>query len=269
MISKTSRVTAIVQARMGSKRFPGKVLELITPTQTVLGFLCENLKHSEYIDDIIVATTTNKEDDEIEKFCAATNNSIICYRGSEQNVLLRAWEASDIILDTDIIVEITADCPLIPASLIDTMIHKLMHYKNCDYISNIIKREFPDGFDVQVYTKQAFDRLMEFKGCIIDHVGYNFIRHDIVFNKLNVSAPKGCCHPDWELTVDYPEDLKLLRVLVEIATEIRPQHKLGVYDYIEIIKNNPFLSEGIEKNKNLPRHVASNNMAANIFEEKK
>lgn len=263
-------IVVIIQARMGSNRFPGKVMAPLYEDSNmrlnVLDFMCFQIRKSVFVDHIIIATTTNKEDDIIEnryKGCPGVS----CYRGSEDNVLKRVWEASETRY-MDFIVEITADCPLIPALLINSFLD-IATNGLFDYVSNTINRTFPDGLDIQVYTKEAFRRLIHMENNNIEHVGSNFLNHLDQFVVFNVEAEEGCRFPEWELTIDYPKDLLMLRLLLILLNEKFYRHGpfswvYGVSDIINIIKEHPGL---LQINNNLPRHAISNNKAINKIKE--
>ena len=121
-----SRVNAIIEARMGSTRLSGKTLFPIVG-KSVLALLIERLSFAREINDIIVAIPTKPEDDMIEKFCV--QNKIKCFRGPSEDVLGRVYQAAK-KYDTDIIVEVTGDCPLLDPWLIDECIRI---FANSDY----------------------------------------------------------------------------------------------------------------------------------------
>ena len=122
------KIVAIVQARMGSKRFPGKVLAKIGG-KTILEILLERVSNSEHVNDVVVATTENKIDDPIESLSRAIG--VHFYRGSEDNVLERYVEAAE-KFKADVIVRITADNPLTDVQLMEKMID--VHFKaGADY----------------------------------------------------------------------------------------------------------------------------------------
>src|SRR5689334_5970920 len=120
----------IIQARMGSTRLPGKVLKTIKG-HTLLEFQYERVKPASLVDKIIIATTINKEDDAIEQFCSDKN--ILCYRGSEQDVLDRYYRAAK-PLQPENVIRITSDCPLHHHSVIDFVIGEYLQSGN-DYFS--------------------------------------------------------------------------------------------------------------------------------------
>ena len=112
-------IIAIVQARMGSSRLPKKSLMDIEG-KTALEFMIDRVRKSDLIDDIVIATTVNQEDDVIADLCI--NNQINCYRGSENDVLDRFYQSAK-KYEATIVVRLTSDCPLIDPDLIDETIN--------------------------------------------------------------------------------------------------------------------------------------------------
>jgi spore coat polysaccharide biosynthesis protein SpsF len=153
-------ILAIIQARTGSTRLPGKVL-LPLGGVTVLEQVINRTKQSKLIDEVIVATTIEKRDLPIVKICAENGTRVYC--GSEVDVLDRYYQAAK-LLNADHILRITADCPLINPIVIDQVIE--LHLKtSADYTSNVIKRTYPDGWDVEIMNfetlKSCWDLAME------------------------------------------------------------------------------------------------------------
>src|SRR3989338_7348983 len=147
-------VNAIIEARMGSTRLPGKTLLPIVG-KPAIGLLIERLRIAKKINEIILATTINPEDDAIEKFCNENNTK--CFRGSSEDVLNRVYSAAK-IYDADIIVEVTGDCPLLDPWLIDECIDIFL-MEDYDYLSNFIEQSYPPGIDVQIFTFKVLERL--------------------------------------------------------------------------------------------------------------
>lgn len=145
------RVVATISARMGSTRLPGKVLMLLAG-KPVLAHIVERLTHSQYFDDVIVATSTNKGDDAIEQFC--NERGIRCYRGSEADVLSRVYEAAN-ICDADIVYRGMGDSPLVDWRIVDKLI-ELLEGGAYDFVANeITEPTYPIGFDATVFTMSA------------------------------------------------------------------------------------------------------------------
>ncbi len=230
MISKR-HVVAIVQARMGSTRFPHKVVQPIYGRKeyndfvegdplSVLELLCLRLAASEHLDEIVVAVPAN--DFALQHYCHSLaphmpiplNVAV----GSEENVLDRVAQAAR-DYKADIIVDVTADCPFVDPEHVDLLIDHL-NKNGLDYCSNVMTRTWPDGFDVQVYTLQALEQLIGHFPVNTEHTGWNFIQHKDGFKCFNFAAPLNRpAHPEWELTVDHPQDLQLLRILLRMVLE--------------------------------------------------
>src|ERR1700677_3708330 len=143
-------ITAIVQARMGSTRLPGKVLEIIAG-KPMLEHVVERLGRSETVAKIVVATSSEPEDGQIEAQCVRFG--IACFRGSKDDVLDRYYRTAE-SCQADPIVRITADCPLIDPQVVDRVVRTFIEGEN-DYVSNIHPPTYPDGLDVEVLSSAA------------------------------------------------------------------------------------------------------------------
>ena len=142
------KIVAIVQARLGSKRLPRKVLSKIGPYKSI-ELLLKRLNLSIKLDDIVLATTVSKEDDELEKY--VINLGYKVFRGSTVDVLKRFIDTAN-HHNADVIVRITGDCPFIDPYLIDNMIE--FYFNNSfDYVSNAIEPTYPDGLDAEIFSK--------------------------------------------------------------------------------------------------------------------
>ena len=147
------KTVAIVQARMGSQRLPGKVISLIT-TKPMIELLLSRLSKSKKIDEIMVAISEESGNDELESIILSLGYQ--CFRGSEKNVLNRYYNAAK-KTKADIIVRITGDCPLVDAEIVDDCIDGFKNSK-VDYFSNTKPRSFPDGLDVAVMSFQSIEK---------------------------------------------------------------------------------------------------------------
>ncbi len=146
------KIVAIVQARMGSTRLPNKVMKPILGTP-MIGILLERLSRASNIEQIILATTDDIRCDPLVEYVTELGYEI--YRGSEQDVLDRFYQASKLV-NADIIVRITGDCPLIDSDLVDAVITTFKE-SNVDYVSNISPPTYPDGLDTEVFSFKALD----------------------------------------------------------------------------------------------------------------
>lgn len=270
MTKEKRTVVAIVQARMGSERFPGKVLQPILDDITMLELVCMRIRLCSGIDSVLVATSVNPADDAIVDLCK--EKRIPVFRGSEEDVMDRVLSAANEI-DCDIIVDVTADCPLVDPDIIDVVVGKLIN-EDLDYCSNVITRTFPDGMDVQAYTHEAFARMACNFPVQPEHTGINFIKFAEHFKLANVDvkddripAVYSLAKPNWELTVDYPEDLDLVKLLLDLYEEkhvalcnysYKISHDFETWLLIDWIVRHPAL---LKINGRLARKQASNPMA--------
>ena len=144
------KITAIVQARVGSSRLPGKVLKKINKKETIL-LLLQRLSRSKNIEDIIVAIPKKSKDHQLYKILVKNNYKV--FRGSESNVLKRYFDCATKFSIHNIL-RITGDNPLVDPNLVDKVVN-IYQKKNFDYISNIEKRTFPKGLDIEVFSYKA------------------------------------------------------------------------------------------------------------------
>ena len=144
---------AIVQARMGSTRYPGKVLKKVC-NYPIIQILFERLKKSKKINKIILATTTNKEDDLLEKLINKIGFDV--FRGSEKDVLSRYYQVAK-MYNAKNIVRITGDCPFVDSIIVDEVIN-LFYKNNSDYCSNVNPPTFPDGLDVEIFNIDVLEK---------------------------------------------------------------------------------------------------------------
>jgi len=205
------KIAAIVQARQGSSRLPGKATIDICG-KPALQRVVERLRQAKTLDDVIVATTINEADDAIVKLCEHLKCNY--YRGDEEDVLERVWETTR-MYEVDVIVEITADCPLIDYNHVNHLV-KLFCEGEYDHVSNVIERTFPRGYDIRVFSREALERTNAEVDNPIDrqHVStwqYLNPRGKQNYRCLNWPAPPGQNRPDIEVTLDTPEDLELIR----------------------------------------------------------
>lgn len=148
------KVVCIVQARLGSTRLPGKVLKKMCG-KTVLEHDINRLKQAKNIDEIVIATTTKKEDDAIVDEAKRLN--VKYFRGSEQDVLSRYYYAAK-ENKADIVIRVTSDCPCLDYKILDNMIKEFLNnLDKYDYFSNTILRTFPRGYDIEIFSFVALE----------------------------------------------------------------------------------------------------------------
>lgn len=206
-----NKVCAIILARMGSSRLPGKVLYKLNE-KPVIYQLVNRLKKSKTIDKIVVAVPNLPIDQKLIDYCVK-DLGVKCFRGSPEDVLDRVYKCA-CTMGADYIVDITGDCPLIDYNQVDFLVKRIKKYK-WDYVSNIFPRSWPDGFDIQVYTLNV---LRKIKGIVTNpihrsHSGWNIIHYRHLLNGLkdmHYIAPKEYNYPDLGMTLDTKEDYLML-----------------------------------------------------------
>lgn len=212
MYKNKGKICATIEARMTSSRLPGKVL-MDFCGKADLQHIIERLKRSKHLDEVVVATTTNKEDEPIIKLC----EEIGCkyYMGSEDDVLLRVLEAAKSV-NAEYIVEITGDCPVIDWRHVDKII-EMFFSGEYDYVSNTIERSFPRGFDTQIFPVTVLEEVNKITQNPVDHehVSIYIYTHPEKYRLLNWKADENVNHPEFEITLDTKEDYEFIKQIYE------------------------------------------------------
>ncbi len=208
-----------IEARMTSSRLPGKVL-LPAAGRPMLAHLIHRLRRAPSIDRIVLATTVNRADDALAAF--ADECGILCYRGSEDDVMARVIGAAE-SAEADVIVEITADCPIIDPGIVEQVIRMFRH-NPCDYASNAHVRSYPDGMDTQVFALATLRRsaAMTADSLEREHVTLHIRRHPELFRHVHLVAPPEEHWPELGLTLDEQSDYRLLKTLIEHFGDANP-----------------------------------------------
>jgi spore coat polysaccharide biosynthesis protein SpsF len=204
------RTIAIIQARLSSTRLPGKVLMDIEG-RPMLARVFDRVSASRLIDGVAVATSVDASDDRLAAFCRS--NGIRCHRGPLDDVLARFVQAGR-REGADVIVRVTADCPLIDPALIDAVV-TIRDAHRADYASNVLSRRYPRGLDVEVFTAEALARA--------DHEGQEAHHREHVtpylyeepgrFQMVGLDCERDLSAYRW--TVDTPADLDLVRSIYQ------------------------------------------------------
>jgi len=206
------RIVGVIEARMGSSRCPGKVVEEVVG-KPLLQLIIERMQCTRQIDDIVVATSVEQKDEIIKN--VAEKAGVYCFRGSENDVRLRVLQAVQ-SLSGDIIVQIGADQPFPDWNLNDQLIDIYKDGKY-DFVSNALQLSYPLGIVAQVYIQQilaeaeAITRGEQSRDGTSDHIWQNPDKYSL----YNLIAPPDLHAPEVRLTVDYPEDLKLTKLIYE------------------------------------------------------
>jgi spore coat polysaccharide biosynthesis protein SpsF (cytidylyltransferase family) len=236
-----SKIGCIIQARMGSTRLPGKVMMNVEDQKPVLYFVIKQMQECKLIDKIIVATTTNEEDNQIANY--SKNLGIDFFRGSSEDVLDRYYQcAKEYSVST--IVRIPSDKPLIDPEIVDNVINRFKN-NSYDYITNFLPNStFPSGSEVEIFSINALEKVWK-KAKLPserEHVTSYFSNHEDEFKITHIENSENLSHLRW--AVDRIEDLDLVRLIV---SKIKKRPVL-MDDIIELFRKEPNL---IEINKNV------------------
>jgi spore coat polysaccharide biosynthesis protein SpsF len=230
---------AIIQARMTSTRLPGKVLADLEG-RPMLARQLERMRRATSIDEIVIATTVNADDDPVVNLARTEN--VRWFRGSEHDVLTRYVEAAREAA-ADLVIRITADCPLIDPEVIDLVVGTLANgLTEMDYASNVLRRTYPRGLDVEAMTSDTLERVGRLARSPDDreHVTrYILVERPDLF--LVGSVEDSQPHNDLRWTVDHGHDLALVRRLYQ---EMKLTEEYA--GYRDIIAHTRSRTEGVE-----------------------
>ncbi len=227
-------IVAILQARMGSSRLPGKVMMSILG-RPMLELQIERIRRAVLIDKLVVATTANPEDDEIEQLCTSLN--INCFRGSEEDLLDRYYESAK-QFQADYIVRLTGDDPLTDPNLIDDMVAK-MKSGSFDAVTNTIYPTYPEGLDLSVLTFKSLSRAWSEADLQSqrEHVTPYIYDNAEEFRTFHYKQNTDKSSLRW--TVDYKEDFIFIE---EIYKDLYPSNKTFLTDDVyKLLENKPSL----------------------------
>jgi len=210
----------------------------------MLELMIERLRRVKKADAIIVATTVDPSCDPIEEL--SKRLGVICFRGSEEDVLDRVLQAAN-RAKADLIVETTADCPLIDPDVVDRVIEDFL-MGGADYVANILPATWPNGMDVQVFPSAVLNRVAQLTNDPADreHVSLYIYEHPETFRLRNVESGLSSDVADWRLTVDTLEDFDLVTYIYQALYPKKPAFDLA--DMAELFRRRPDLL-------NLNRHI--------------
>lgn len=239
---------------MSSIRFPGKSMVEIAG-KPCIQHLVERIKRAKLVNEVMVAQPSEgKKGKELTKFCL-NKLKIPVFLGSMNDVFGRVLNAAK-KADADIIVDVTADCPMVDSFHVNYLVNEVLN-GGYDYASNIVTRSWPDGFDVQVYTR----KLYEFVERFIDHpvhrghTGWNIIDKFEIMKQhkeiavINLKAPEENHYPEWGLTVDEYDDFILIDKIFRHFEAEGLSNDFTARQVIDYLKSNPELLEINQKVK--------------------
>jgi spore coat polysaccharide biosynthesis protein SpsF len=194
---------------MTSTRLPGKILAPVEGNP-LLWYVVSRTRQARRLDEVVVATTDRPTDDVVAAFCATL--SIPCFRGSEDDVLDRYYQAA-VRHAADVVVRLTADCPLLDPQVIDQVINLLLD-GSYDYVSNTMEPTYPDGLDVEAFRFAVLEQAWREATARSEreHVTPYLWKQPETFRLGSITHPTNLSHLRW--TVDEPEDLDFLRLVL-------------------------------------------------------
>lgn len=219
------KVLCIVQARMGSERLPGKVMKEING-QPMISYTLNSLKKSKYIDEIVLATSTLELNNPLAEYVESINFNV--FRGEDEDNVLERYKLVADKYDGDVIIRVTGDCPLINPIIVDHVVTKFLMY-DYDYVRLDVPNTFERGFDVEVFSKEALDKVYD-KVCskeniknkdyapFREHVTYYIYNHQDEFKVGYVKGEgKYFDNRNINLSVDTEEDfIRIENILKDI-----------------------------------------------------
>lgn len=230
-----NKVTAVIQARTGSTRLPGKVMYPLDG-QPALNHVVIRTAHADSITNVVVATSTEPQDDVIAQYTPTFGADVI--RGTEENVLGRFERAVE-EYDPDTVLRITGDCPLIDPATIDRVVAPVDN-GDADYASNISHRTFPRGLDVEAFTAESFETVIEAATTQTEreHVTPYYRDNPDEFRTVNITSDqvfddeRYIDRTDLRLTLDEADDYQLLE---HIYDTLEYEEILPIRDVIDFV----------------------------------
>lgn len=237
MTQRRGRTVAILQARMSSRRLPGKVLMPLLGDAMILREI-ERLLRCRRLDDLVVATSTDSSDDELALLIEGSD--IECFRGPLDDVFQRYVVASEESC-ADVVVRITGDCPLVSPEVVDLVVDAF-HESSFDYCSNTLIPTYPDGLDVEVFSTRVLHDVAAITtdNAEREHVTLGIYRRPNEYSVHNVIDPQGRDFSHLRWTVDNAEDFAFVSAVYE---ELYPEkHDFTYEDILELVSQNPALN---------------------------
>jgi spore coat polysaccharide biosynthesis protein SpsF len=229
-----TRVVASIEARMASSRLPGKVLAPIAGTPT-LTRLIERLRRATTLDAMVLATTTSAADDALETWAA--DHGVACFRGSEDDVLGRVVGAHQ-AMGSDVIVELTGDCPLVDPALVDRAVRAFLD-QPWDVVTTTRGSGYPQGTEVQVFRRTALEDVAArvHDPAVREHVSLHFYEHPERYRIFDVTTTDDASV--FRLQLDYPDDLRFLDAL---CARLDHQSDAGIETIVGLLRADPALA---------------------------
>lgn len=231
------KVGFLITARLKSTRLPKKLVLKINDLE-IIRWMIRRIKLSKSISDIVICTSTNPQDDELESIARSEN--IKCFRGDENDVLSRLNEATK-FYQFDYILNITADCPLVAIEYFPVII-KTFKDSNADLIQCL---DLPHGFFSYGISVSALDYICKNKEGKNTEVWGKYFTENTNLKVIDIQIPDYFVRPDYRLTLDYKDDFELFKKVFERFGE--DTFRLCMADIIYFLDENPDIAK-INKN---------------------
>lgn len=230
-------IVAVIQARMGSERLPGKTLADVTG-KPLLQRVIERLSRAKKLSEIVVATTPHPRDEPI--ITLAKTLGVRAITGSEEDVLARYLLAAQ-EAHADILMRVTGDCPLIDPGLADAVVEAFYSH-DVDYVTNREAAGFPRGMDAEVFSMESFEMVSReaTQPYEREHVTPYYYRHPERFRIFQLDATGALRRPDLRLCVDTEADLSLVRTIYERLED--QGNPFSLIDVIHLFDQDPALA---------------------------
>ena len=225
------KIVFLITARLKSKRLPKKII-LEVNGKPLISHMIDRVKQSKFLDEIVICTSTNEEDSPLVDI--ALDNEVLCYRGSEEDVLERLSDAAT-EYSFDYVSCITADCPLIESSIIDRII-KMYLKKDADLITSF---GMPYGQCPYGIKPSSLKKVCEIKEETETEVWVNYFIQSGLFKIHQLDIDENLTCPDLKTTLDYPEDFNFIKKIFETLYEDKKYFSL--IDIIDLVRKNPNL----------------------------
>ena len=236
MKNTKNKVVGLIQARMNSERLPGKVLLPILG-KPVIWHMHNRLKQSKLLDNVVISTSSNKENQKIRDF--ASNENIPYFSGSELDLLDRMYQAA-LQYNATTVVRITGDCPFVDPQIVDLMLSEYFNKKTeYDLALNSKIHTFPHGLEVEIYPIETLRKLLskisqpEFREWFIIYL----YKHDKDFKILNITNKKNLSKI--RLTIDYQEDYEFTKLIYQEL--YRDNHIFLMDEIVDLLSRKPEL----------------------------
>ena len=235
------KIATIIQARISSTRLPGKVL-LPVLGEPLLLKMVERVRSAELTGQLIIATSTNHDDDKIEELCV--KNGLICFRGNLTDLLDRHYQAGK-KYGADAVVKIPSDCPLIDPQIIDKVLkYYIDNSDKFDFVSNLHPASYPDGNDVEIMSFRSLETAWKESARQLEreHTTPYFWENPDKFRIGNVYWENGLDYStSHRWTIDFEEDYLFIKKVYEELYKNNPA--FGLYDILNLLELKPDIGE--------------------------